>query len=384
MSSLLVVSSDKLQFLGSAPEGEAAGPPPPFPFAITAFPGPGGIVSFALAPPSQESEGEAGEAICIEDLGAQLPDWEEEDLLSSVLEGYFAALSQELPDGIRTTRHRVYVPFWMGPRERRLFRRAAQAAGLFLGEELERGLAPVLTRVWQGAPPPSSGGWIVVDRCGSDLDLYGVFDRSTEAGREVGLVDYRRCPQIFSALYEARPAAARQVVTAALAMLPSGWGFLATEESAASLLAAQAASSEWEIHPFAEHAAALAAQERSDQRSTIPLSRSWRYWLDDGDDRLEPLGDGGSSYPQQLERLLVIPESPPEHLRIGVRVGFHPTRPETQEVCQVRISRPDLLYASGFLLMHLRLHGPGRGELEIEVVQRGGSVHTARTSFSTY
>jgi hypothetical protein len=381
MSSILLMSGDGLEFLESEERGAGSGPQPPYSFSVT-LRGSEETVSFSqeLAP----TLGEVDETITIEKLGAELPDWEDEDLLSFVLEGYFSVLSRRLPEDVRASVHRLYVPFWMGPRERRLLRRAAQRAELSLLEGMERGLAPVLTRVWQGEDPPSSGGWIVADRCGEDLDLYGISDRLSETGREIELVGYRRCPRISSAYYATRPSEAAQVIEAALATLPASWRLLATEERAAELLSEQGARGGSEIRSFADHVAALEAHGLSPGPVPVTLARHWRYWLDYGDDRLESLDEGGGHYPRRVERLLSIPDPPPDHIHLGLRVGFHPTRPETQEICQIRISRPDLHYAPGFLLVLLRLRGHGSGDLEIEVIQRGKSVHTVSAPFSTY
>jgi hypothetical protein len=382
MSSILLVSGDRLEFLGSEERGAGFGPQPPFSFSLT-LRGSGETVSFSQEP-ATVGEGEAGEAITIEELGAELPDWEDENLLSFVLQGYFSVLSRRLPEGMRTSIHRLYFPFWMGPRERRLLRRAAQHVEISLLEGLERGLAPVLTRVWQGEDPPSSGGWIVADRCGADLDLYGISDRLSETGREIELVGYRRCPQISSAYYATRRSEAAEVVEAALATLPSSWRLLATDNQATELLSERAAKAGSEIRSFADHVAALEAHGLSPGPMLVTLSRHWRYWLDYGDDRLEPLDEGGGQYPHRVECLLSIPDPPPDHIRLGLRMGFHPTRLETQEICQVRISRPDLHYAPGFLLVLLRLRGHGSGDLEIDVIQRGKSVHRVSAPFFAY
>jgi hypothetical protein len=378
MSAVLLVSGGDVEFL--VVDQTAA--PLQFRFSVAARPGVEGEVIFAYDPPAEAREGPE-EAVALEALGAQLSVWEDEDLLSFVLRGYFAAIAPRLPSALLAAPLRLYFPFWMGPRERRLLRVAAQDAGLTLLDGLERGLAPVLTRAWQGVAVPPSGGWIVADRCGSDLDLYAVSDWRSKSGREIGLAFYRRCPEIFSPYYRARPAAAREVVDSALTSLPVGWGLLATDEQGAELLRQRPSEeSNVAIYPFAEHPAALEAYCKTMESASITLSRLWRYWLDLGDDPLQPIGDPFSA--ERVERLFAIPDPVPDHIRLGLRAGFHPARLDTQEICEVSVSRPELHYAPGFLLVLLRLRGSGGGDFEVDVVQHGRSVHSVKALFSAH
>jgi hypothetical protein len=378
MSGVLLVSGSDVEFLVV----DQAVAPLQFRFSIAARPGEEAEVIFAYDSPAEAREEPEG-AIVLEALGTQLSAWEDEDLLSFVLKGYFAAIAPRLPSALLAAPLRLYFPFWMGPQERRLLRAAAQEAGLTLLDGLERGLAPVLTHVWQGADVPPSGGWIVADRCGSSLDLYAISDRQSKSGREIGLAFYRRCPEIFSPYYRARPAAAGEAVDSALTPLPVGWGLLATDEQGAQLLRQRASEeSNVAVYPFAEHPAALEAYGKTLNSASISLSRPWRYWLDLGDDPLQPIGDPFSA--ACVERLFAIPEPVPDHIRLGLRAGFHPARLDTQQICEVSVSRPDLHYAPGFLLVLLRFRGSGGGDFEVDVVQHGRSVHSVKALFSAH
>ncbi len=378
MKGLLVVSAETATFLW--PAGEEAGSAIrqlTLPLKVAVHRNPADGIAFApLGSLSSDSE---AEIVVVERLGAHLPIWEDVDLLSILLRGFFSTAANELPASARNVSYYLYFPPWMAPRERRLLRNAARDSGLTVLDGLERGLALALAQAQRRAAP-AAGGWVIADRCGSDLDLYAIAKERTSGREELSLTLYRQCSELFSSYYVARDQAMEHAVSESLASLPGDWPLLAADGEAANLLNAVAGTrSPVEEVSFSEY---LAENLRSEEESAIRFTRKWRYWLDHGDARLDPLTTGKESFPCRLERLFEIPERPPQQLYVGLRAGFAETRRETHEICRVILSRPhDFHFAPGHLLVRASLATAERGELAVEVLQRAKQVHVEKVEF---
>jgi hypothetical protein len=377
MKGLLVVSAETATFFW--PAGEEVGSAVrqltlPLNIAVHRNPADG----IAFAPPGSLSSDSEAESVVVERLGAHLPIWEDIDLLSILLRGFFLAAANELPASARHLPYNLYFPPWMAPRERRLLRNTARDSGLTVLEDLERGLALAMTQA-QRCAAPAAGGWVIADRCGSDLDLYAIAKERAGSRQELSLILYRQCSELFSSYYTARNQAMEHDVSDSLASLPGDWPLLASDGEAASLLRAVAGTRSVGEVSFSE---CLARNLRSEEEPTIRLSRKWRYWLDHGDARLDPLTMGKESFPCRFERLFNIPERPPQQLYVGLRAGFAETRRETYEVCRIILSRPhDFHFAPGHLLVRTSLATAERGELAVEVLQHAKQTHVEKVEF---
>lgn len=368
MSGLLAVGAETAEFFWHE-AGSAGVRHLPMRFAVAAHREDGGGVSFRAA---WQDGPETESVVIVEGLGSHLASWEDRDLLEQLLQGFFAAARQELPESAREALFRLCYPPWIGPLERRRLVARARTAGLRLAPGgSERGLALAMVKARQDGAP-GAGGWLIVDRCSPDLDVYAVGARQIGADGVLELRSYRRCEGLFSSFYMERHSTVTRIVTGAIERLGPGWPLLAADDEAARLLREALPDVEVENVSFAD---LLAVSNTEADPPSWRLQGRGRLWLDHGDERLVSLSDDDSSLPMVKELLFAIPEPAPVEMRVALRAGFAPTRAETHELCSVVLSRPAEFFAApGHLLVKADQHDHGRVELTVEVLQNGRRV----------
>ena len=374
MTGHLVLSAETALFLWRAAGSEVEACE--LPFGLVARRGALGGVDFS---PLGSADGLAPDEIAIERLGAQLADCDDADLLAHLLGGFFAAAARLLPAAAREAPYLLLHPPWLGPRERTLLRDTARPAGLSVAEGFERGLAPVEAEICRD-PAAAPGGWVVADRCGPDLDVYTIAGERLGERRVLSIASYRRCPGLFSARYQGSRHAAAAEAASALRPAPAGWPLLVSDasETMARLLAATRPAAK--VVSFAEHLAALPATA-GEGRLPFAASRKHRYWLDHGDEALQPLEQSGDGF-ASCQRLFRIPDAPPSSLYLAIRAGFGATREETHEVARIVLTRPhQFQLAPGHLLVSASRAGDARGELTVEVFQQARCVYRQTEGF---
>lgn len=355
MSAALLVSGDRVSLLDLAGAGEPAG----FEFQVVARRGSEGDVAFDL-----EGDGSPDE-VTIGALGDRLADESERDLIDELTARFFALLLCRRPP---SEAPRLLYPPWMGPVSRRRLRTAARAVGFELQDGVERGLALLVAHLRRNGGDPPIGGWLLADRCGSDLDLYQLDDAISSGSREIGLRSYRRLRGLLGAYYSGRPSEREERLRGAVADVPSGAGWLVTDDELSSLLAETTGgttvlSADWRI---------VEELDRPSDGTPLQWRRSPSHWLSVGDQQLEPLPADKDSGSRRTERLYRIPHLPPQALIVGLRAGYGASLAETYSLASIRLRRgSDYRALEGWLLVAVERGTGAARTLEVEVVQAG-------------
>lgn len=334
-------------------------------FQVAARPASDGGVRFDL-----ERKG-TSEEIVVGGLGERLAEGTEPDLVGDLIDRFFALVEERAL--LRSRPAQLLYPPWLGPAARGRLRRAARQAGLSLGDELERGLALLVARIRRRHDRPSDGGWVIADRCGSDLDLYLIDDSEGALGRELCLRGYQRLRGLFGEFYSTRRGEALVRLREPVEALPAASRWLATDPAALDLLGG---SREVELESWA---AAWALTDDATEGAALVLARRPRHWLFVGDQRLEPLASDAASPLTRHERLYRIPHPPPQVLEIALRTGYGPSLSETYRLASLRLRRGgDYRALEGWLLVTAEVDQRHSGFLRVEIVQ-GGATSVNRT-----
>lgn len=366
MNGICLVSSAELRFIGTSPSAGLL--TWSLPFAALVSPAADETVTIGRwvddqHPPTHRS---------VPLLGEALARWYDRKLLATVLQGYFAAVAEELKKAEAETHYRLLPPLWLGRPQLGLLRRVATTCGLQFEQGHERGLE--LAALHAGRhDPPAAGGWLVADHCPPDLDLYAVRDQRRGERRKLELVDYRRLRGFFAS--EPPREAELRSLRDALAELPTEWPVLASDERTREVLGkvrARRAGAAPTLVPF---------EPRSGGEG-LALSHALSYWLDHGDARLEALVPARQELPARAMRLLELPDEAPEHLRLSVRAGFSPRPEETREICRLEKSKGDYHSEGGLLMVELGLEASERGQLSVQPIQRRRRIDRWQVAFA--
>lgn len=362
MRGICLLSSTELHFLGVRPAegGKEVGFDLQVPFEIY-----GARTGEGQLELKQTGPGDAR----VPALGDALSAWHDRSLLLVLLKAFFSDLRRQLGTS-EATSFRLITPLWLGRRQLVELREAAAGEGIYFREGQERGLELAAIHATSSEPPPQ-GGWLVVDQCAPDIDVYAVADERRAGQRWLRLTGYRR---LQSALTPSSHRANKlRDMPAILGTLPRDWPIITNEQGVAELLRENLPAQllrDTGVTPF-----------RFQEDENLVVGSYFDYWLDHGDQRLEPLLQGVRTFPARSLRLLELPEDPPESLELAIRVGYFPLVAETREVCRLQRKKGDYHTDGGHLLVELQLDAAERGELKVELFQRGGHVDLWRQGF---
>lgn len=352
-----------------------------FPFAASARKGQEDRVEVQV-PPERPAE-PADDEIRVEALGALLSGDVEQDLVDALVSAVARDVAGKMPQTAKGITYLLLFPPWMGPEVRRRLISCLHWGGLVVEEGIERGLAIAL-----GSAPAAEDGsdadtWIVADRSGDDLDLYGLARRDGASADRWVLEGYQRCRRLMSSYFTSRRSEQRNAVSAALS--GPGWtGPIILTDPAAEPLFTESESPVvlrpgWVGRVIDEIAAPETFQR-------VLLDRRGRYWLGVGGDRLEELG-GVESPGQEMgpwRRLYELPAPPPQEVVIDLRYGYGPTKDETFPLGTAHLRRGKNFFAvGGHLLIAVRVARAGGGSVEWEVLQRGAITEQRGFSFAS-